>query len=47
MSSSQALDVAMHNNTVVAHHLYDSWGPVAGFYGLTRQKSVQELEIER
>ena len=37
----------MHNDTVVAHHLYDSWGLVAGFYGLTHEKSVQESEIER
>jgi hypothetical protein len=40
----------MHNGTVVAHLLYDSWGPVAsvgGFYGLTHQKSVQESVIER
>jgi hypothetical protein len=37
----------MHNDSVVAHHLYDSRGPVTGFYGLTHQKSVQESEIER
>jgi len=37
----------MHNATVVARHLYDSWGPVTGFYGLTHQKSVQESDIER
>jgi hypothetical protein len=46
MKLSQALDVAMHNDTVVARH-FMSWGPVARFYGLTHEKSVQESEIER
>jgi hypothetical protein len=40
--------VAMHNDIVVAHqHWYDFWGPVAGFYGLTHEKSVEESEFER